>query len=142
MFACAITGLRPCSANSFWQKARAKKPRSSSRRSRSRMNAPFSLVSLKIPIARSAKRNVPTPPSAPSQRIGRSAPDLRLEGGNVRRGARKPRELGRAEDERRRQKRTHDVPGSAEPAHHFARNEPVEDDPPPARRDRMAQGRS
>src|SRR6266481_1779750 len=50
MFACAITGLRPCSANSFWQKARAKKPRSSSRRSRSRMKAPFSLVSVKITI--------------------------------------------------------------------------------------------
>ena len=26
-FACAITGLRPCSANSCWQNARAKKPR-------------------------------------------------------------------------------------------------------------------
>src|SRR5882672_636195 len=50
MFACAITGLRPCSANSFSQKARAKKPRSSSRRSRSRMNAPFSLVSVKITV--------------------------------------------------------------------------------------------
>src|SRR5215470_14602024 len=48
MFACAITGSSPCSANSFWQKARAKKPRSSSRLSRSMMKAPFSLVSVKI----------------------------------------------------------------------------------------------
>src|SRR5438067_5464538 len=48
MFACAITGSRPRSANSFWQNARAKKPRSSSRASRSTMNAPFSLVSVKI----------------------------------------------------------------------------------------------
>ena len=46
--ACAITGLSPCSSNSCWQNARAKKPRSSSLRSRSMTNAPASLVSVKI----------------------------------------------------------------------------------------------
>ena len=48
MLAWAMTGFRPKSRNSFWQKARAKKPRSSVRRSRSMMNAPLSLVSVKI----------------------------------------------------------------------------------------------
>src|SRR5512140_1278625 len=47
-FACAITGLSPCSWNSCWQKVRAKNPLSSLRFSRSRMNAPFSFVSVKI----------------------------------------------------------------------------------------------
>ena len=51
MFACAIRGLSPWSVNSFWQKARAKKPRSSSLRSRSRMNAPLNVVSVKITLA-------------------------------------------------------------------------------------------
>src|SRR5882757_4352640 len=46
--ACAITDLSPWSWNSFWQKARAKKPRSSVLRSRSIMKAPFSFVSVKI----------------------------------------------------------------------------------------------
>src|SRR6267154_1981717 len=49
---CAIAGSSPFSANSRRQKARAKKPRSSSRRSRSRMKAPFSLVSVKITVLR------------------------------------------------------------------------------------------
>ena len=39
----AMTGFSPCAANSFWQKARAKNPRSSSRRSRSMMKAPLQL---------------------------------------------------------------------------------------------------
>src|SRR4051794_31544704 len=47
-FACAMTGLSPCSWNSCWQKVRAKNPRSSLRFSRSRMKAPFSFVSVKI----------------------------------------------------------------------------------------------
>src|SRR3954470_9726146 len=47
-FACAMTGLRPWSANSCWQNDRAKKPRLSSRRSMSMTKAPFSLVSVKI----------------------------------------------------------------------------------------------
>src|ERR1043166_1271112 len=46
--ACAITVLSPRSRNSCWQKARAKKPRSSVLRSRSMMKAPLSLVSVKI----------------------------------------------------------------------------------------------
>src|SRR5882757_5425887 len=46
--ACAITDFNPWSRNSFWQKARAKKPRSSVLRSRSIMNAPLSFVSVKI----------------------------------------------------------------------------------------------
>ena len=41
-------GLRPKSRKSRWQKTRAKNPRSSVLRSRSMMNAPFSLVSVKI----------------------------------------------------------------------------------------------
>src|SRR6476661_5916184 len=48
MLACAITGFRPCCSNSCWQKARAKNPRESSRRSMSMMNAPFNFVSVKI----------------------------------------------------------------------------------------------
>src|SRR5436190_24079976 len=47
-FAWAMTGFSPCALNSFWQKARAKKPRESSRRSISMMKAPLSLVSVKI----------------------------------------------------------------------------------------------
>src|SRR5690242_5447245 len=47
-FACAMTGLSPCSWNSCWQKVRAKNPLSSLRFSRSRMKAPFSFVSVKI----------------------------------------------------------------------------------------------
>src|SRR5690242_12042935 len=43
-----MTGFSPWAENSFWQKPRAKNPRSSSRRSRSMMKAPFSLVSVKI----------------------------------------------------------------------------------------------
>src|SRR5436305_15322053 len=43
-----MTGLRPCVSNSFWQKARAKYPRLSSRRSISMMKAPFSFVSVNI----------------------------------------------------------------------------------------------
>src|SRR5215510_8465466 len=39
-------GLEACVANSFWQKPRAKKPRSSSRCSSSMMNAPSSFVSM------------------------------------------------------------------------------------------------
>ena len=46
--ACAMIGFKPCASNSCWQKARAKKPRESSRRSMSITNAPFSLVSVKI----------------------------------------------------------------------------------------------
>src|SRR5262245_37441131 len=46
--ACAMTGLSPWDLNSFWQNARAKKPRESSLRSRSITKAPFSLVSVKI----------------------------------------------------------------------------------------------
>ena len=48
MLAWTMTGFRPRCPNSRWQKVRAKKPRSSSRRSRSMMNAPLSLVSVKI----------------------------------------------------------------------------------------------
>src|SRR5882757_6911596 len=46
--ACAITGLSPWDLNSFWQNARAKKPRESSLRSKSITKEPFSLVSVKI----------------------------------------------------------------------------------------------
>src|SRR5580765_7175010 len=46
-----MTGFRPWSANSCWQKARAKKPRLSSLRSRSMTNAPFSFVSVKIMVS-------------------------------------------------------------------------------------------
>src|SRR5262249_45585015 len=46
--ACAITGWSPCSSNSCWQNARAKKPRLSGLRSTSITNAPLSLVSEKI----------------------------------------------------------------------------------------------
>jgi len=41
-------GVEACASNSCWQKARAKKPRESSRRSRSRMKARLSLVSVNI----------------------------------------------------------------------------------------------
>src|SRR3990172_6042594 len=47
MFAWAIAGSRPWASNSLWQKVLAKNPRSSSRRSRPTMNAPWSLVSSK-----------------------------------------------------------------------------------------------
>src|ERR1700704_4347440 len=47
----AITGFSPWSRNSFWQKTRAKKPRSSVLRSRSMMKAPLSLVSVNIIVA-------------------------------------------------------------------------------------------
>src|SRR4051794_7670724 len=43
-----MTGLSPCASNSRWQNVRAKWPRLSARRSGSRMNAPRSLVSVKI----------------------------------------------------------------------------------------------
>src|SRR5438105_10336064 len=46
--ACAIWVSRPCAANSCWQNARAKKPRSSPRGSRSIRNAPASGVGVKI----------------------------------------------------------------------------------------------
>src|SRR5438105_4877397 len=68
MLTWAITGLRPCSANSFWQKARAKKPRSSSRGSRSRMKAPFSFVSVKITILPSPPRRQEVVQQARSRR--------------------------------------------------------------------------
>src|SRR5689334_16791582 len=47
-FACTKCVARPCAANSFSQKRRAKKPRSSPRFSRSISHAPFSGVSWKI----------------------------------------------------------------------------------------------
>src|SRR4030095_12460805 len=53
MLACAITVLIPWAANSFWQKARAKNPRSSSRRSKSMIKAPRRGVSVKIMADRS-----------------------------------------------------------------------------------------
>src|SRR6476620_4971763 len=43
-----MTGFRPWGSNSCWQNARAKKPRKSSRRSKSIVKAPLSLVSVKI----------------------------------------------------------------------------------------------
>ena len=48
LFTCTTRDESPWAANSFSQKARAKKPRSSSRFSRSMVNAPLSGVSLKI----------------------------------------------------------------------------------------------
>jgi hypothetical protein len=48
MLVCATTGVRPRSANSRWQNARAKKPRSSRRASISTTNAPGSAVYVKI----------------------------------------------------------------------------------------------
>src|SRR5438067_544502 len=48
MLACAIVGFSAWAENSFWQNARAKKPRPSSRRSMSIMKAPLSLVSVNI----------------------------------------------------------------------------------------------
>src|SRR5262245_25570455 len=44
----AMTGLSPWDLNSFWQNARAKKPRESSLRSKSITKAPLSLASVKI----------------------------------------------------------------------------------------------
>src|SRR6266487_1238700 len=48
MLHCTRLGFRPWSSNSFRQKLLAKKPRSSSSLSGSIMNAPFSVVSMKI----------------------------------------------------------------------------------------------
>src|SRR5215469_2260050 len=69
MFAWAITGFRPWSRNSFWQNARAKKPRSSSRGSRSRMNAPVSFVSVKIMFSSALQDCL----SVPAQRTAQAA---------------------------------------------------------------------
>src|SRR5215510_11915090 len=73
MFACAMTGFRPCSANSFWQKARAKKPRLSSLRSSSMTNAPLSFVSSKITGALLIRKSVLLPQF---DRLFRLSPEL------------------------------------------------------------------
>src|SRR6266542_2043391 len=56
ILAWAMTGFRPCASNSFWQNARAKKPRESSLRSRSIRQAPLSFVSVKIIACKSCFR--------------------------------------------------------------------------------------
>src|SRR5262249_16088845 len=73
---CAITGFRPYVLNSFRQKARAKKPRESSLRSRSIIKAPLSLVSEKITVPAPAR---PTLAASWRQRHPRGVDDLHVQ---------------------------------------------------------------